>query len=90
VTPRISLSDIPSWAVKISRWRKDKLSLIQYIMVKDAKNDKGDNAMPNAESSMFTVQQVTTIDTITMSFYLQQDGKRQDSKAFRVSKTERR
>jgi len=36
--------------VKISRQRKDKQSLTQYVMAEEAENDKGDNATSNLKS----------------------------------------
>jgi len=53
VTPRIGLGCMPSHSEKISRWRKDKRLLTQYVMVEATGNDKGDNATSNPKSSVF-------------------------------------
>jgi len=60
MTPRIGLSDVPPREVKISKWCKDKRSLIQYIMSEEAENDKGDNVMSNSKSPMFDRLQPST------------------------------
>jgi len=39
--------------VRILGQHKDKQSLTQYIMAKEANDDVGDNAMPNSKSLMF-------------------------------------
>jgi len=44
VTPKVGLRYMPSKLVKFSRWRKDKRSLAQYVIVEEARNDKCDNA----------------------------------------------
>jgi len=56
----MSLGYVPSWAVKILRWRKDKQSLTWCIMVEEDENDKGDNAMSNSKSSAFDKLQPST------------------------------
>jgi len=53
VTPRICLGYIPSLPVKISRWRKDKQSLTQYIIAEEVNDDESDNALSFLKSSMF-------------------------------------
>jgi len=40
--------------------RKDKLSLIQYIMMEEPENDKADNARSNSKSSVFDRLQPST------------------------------
>jgi len=60
VTPRIGLSYMSSPPVRILRWHKDKRSITQYVMVEEARHDKGDNATSSPKSSMFSRLQPST------------------------------
>ena len=44
---------MPPQLVKISRWCKDKQSLAQYVMEKEAENGKGENTTSIPKSSVF-------------------------------------
>jgi len=51
---------IPSQLVKISGQHKEKQSLAQYIMMEEANDDKGDNAMSNSKSLVLNRLQPST------------------------------
>ena len=53
MTPRIGLGYVPSLSVKISRRRKEKQSLVQYVIAEEVANDEGENATSNSKSLVF-------------------------------------
>jgi len=53
VTPRIGLGYVPSQLMKIAGRRKKAQSLVQYITMKEADNEGGDQATSGSRESVF-------------------------------------